>query len=85
MQHKSQGEIMYPPLAFGFGSPTELFVIFLVLLPTVFWIVELIDVIRRRFPDPSLKIVWVLVVIFTHFLGALIYYVIGRKQGTLAA
>jgi hypothetical protein len=76
---------MYPSLAFGFGSPVDLFIIFLVLLPSVFWIVELIDVLRRSFPEPSFKIVWVLVVVFTHFIGALIYYFVGRKQGTLLA
>ena len=76
---------MYPIFAFGFGSPVDLFVIFLVLLPSVFWLVELIDVLRRRFSDPSIKIVWVLVVIFTHFVGALIYYFAGRRQGTIAA
>ena len=76
---------MSPSLAFGFGSPVDLFVIFLLLLPTIFWLVELIDVVRRRFPDPAIKIVWVLVVIFTHFIGALIYYFVGRRQGTLTA
>jgi hypothetical protein len=76
---------MYTSLAFGFGSPADLFIIFLVLLPSVFWLVELIDVLRRSFPEPSVKIVWVLVVIFTHFIGALIYYFVGRKQGTLLA
>ena len=76
---------MYPTLAFGFGSPVDLFIIALVLLPSILWLVELIDVVRRRFPDPATKIVWVLVVIFTHFVGALVYYFVGRKQGTLAA
>lgn len=73
------------PLAFGFGSPVDLFLIALVLLPTLFWLVELVDVLRRRFPNPTVKLIWVLVVIFTHFVGALVYYIVGRKQGTLAA
>ena len=76
---------MYPTLAFGFGSLADLFILALVLLPSIFWLVELIDVVRRRFPDPTVKIVWVLVVIFTHFVGALVYYFVGRRQGTLAA
>ena len=46
------------PLAFGFGSPVDLFIVALVLLPSLFW-----------------------VVIFTHFVGALVYYLVGRKQG----
>ncbi len=75
---------MYPVLAFGFGSPVDLFVIVLVLLPSIFWLMQLIDVLRRQFPEPNNKIIWVLVVLFTHFIGALIYYFVGRKQGTLA-
>ena len=47
------------------------------LLTTVFWLWMLIDAILspRRGAE---KIVWVLVVLFLHFLGALVYYFIGR-------
>ena len=50
---------------------------------SVFWIIELIDVIRREFPDPNTKILWLLVILFTHTLGAIIYYFAGKPQGTL--
>ena len=76
---------MYPVLAFGFGSPVDLFVIVLLLLPSIFWLIQLIDVLRRHFPEPNNKIIWVLVILFTHLIGALVYYCVGRKQGTLAA
>ena len=64
---------------------------FFVLLPlailfiawNVFWIIELIDVARREFPDPNTKILWVLVILFTHTIGAIIYYFAGKPQGTL--
>ena len=69
------------PLAFGFGSPVDLFMIAFVLLPSVFWVVMLVDVVQRRFADSTTKLIWVLVVISTHFVGALVYYVVGRKQG----
>lgn len=73
------------PLAFGFGSPVDLFILALVLLPALFWVVMLVDVVQRRFADPTTKLIWVLVVIFTHFVGALVYYVVGRKQGVAPA
>jgi len=76
---------MYPVYAFGFGTPVDVFVIVFILLPTIFWLTQFIDVLRRHFPEPNTKIIWVLVVIFTHFIGALVYYFVGRKQGTLAA
>ena len=50
---------------------------------TVFWIVEIVDVLRREFRDSTLKIVWLLVVVLLHGLGALIYYFVGKPQGRL--
>ena len=76
-----------PFLAFGFGGPFDLlillFVFLIVALPTIFWIAEIVDVLRRDFYEPSNKLVWALVVILLHFLGAAIYYFVGKKQGTL--
>jgi len=76
------------PLAFGFGSPADLFLLFVIgflifVLPTVFWIMEIVDVLKRDFYEPNNKIVWVLVVILLHFLGSVIYYFVGKRQGTL--
>jgi formate hydrogenlyase subunit 3/multisubunit Na+/H+ antiporter MnhD subunit len=59
------------------------FFILLGLASFVFWIVELIDVARREFRDSSTKTIWLLVVIFAHGLGALIYYFAGKPQGWL--
>lgn len=53
------------------------------LVGTIFWIVMLVDAIRREFRDSNLKIVWVLVLVFTHLLGALIYFFAGRSMGRL--
>ena len=53
------------------------------LIATVFWIAELIDVARREFPQPVMKVVWLLILIFSHGIGALLYWLIGRKQGYL--
>lgn len=76
-----------PPLALGLGAPQDItilvLVLFLVALPTVFWIIELVDAARRQFSEPNLKIVWLLVIFFAHILGALIYYFVGKKQGIL--
>lgn len=50
---------------------------------TIFWIVELIDVVRREFPDTNIKVIWVLVILLGHFIGSLVYYFVGRQQGQL--
>lgn len=59
------------------------FVIVLGLASFVFWIVEIIDVARREFRDPSAKVIWLLVVVFLHGIGALIYYFAGKPTGWL--
>lgn len=73
------------PLAFGFGNPVELGILMVLFVPLVFWIVELVDVTRREFPQPNLKIMWLLIIIFTYAIGALIYYFIGKRQGVLSS
>ena len=52
----------------------------LLLLPTLFWIAMLVDVIRRPFANSNDKLIWVLVIVLTHFAGALVYFFVGRKQ-----
>lgn len=59
------------------------FFILLALASFVFWVVEIIDVARREFPQPNTKTVWLLVVIFGHGLGAVIYYFAGKPAGWL--
>ena len=49
----------------------------------VFWIWALIDAIRNPSLNDTERIVWVLVIVLTSWLGALIYYLVGRT-GTAA-
>jgi hypothetical protein len=56
-----------------------LFVCSLGLLLTAFWIWMLVDCIKNERLGDNERIVWVLVVVFTHWLGALIYFFAGRK------
>jgi len=46
----------------------------------VLWIWMLIDVLKRDFKEENEKIIWVLVVILTHWIGALIYYFTIKKK-----
>jgi hypothetical protein len=64
----------------GFGILLFLFFIVLGLLALVFWIWMLIDAIQNPRLDGTEKIVWVLVIIFVNWLGALIYYLVGRRR-----
>ena len=52
------------------------------LLGTVFWIWMIVDcVIMER--SSNEKVIWILILIFTHVLGALIYFFV-RKRGRVA-
>ena len=53
-----------------------LITVFLGIIPTI---VALIDILRNEFSGNN-KIVWLLVVLLGSFLGALLYFIIGRKQ-----
>ena len=51
----------------------------------VLWIWMLVDCISReesRFPNYSenIKIIWILVLVFTGFIGAIIYYFMVKRQ-----
>jgi len=50
------------------------------LLLFVFWIWMLIDAIKNPALSNTEKIVWVLVILFLHFLGAVIYFFAGRRR-----
>jgi phosphotransferase system glucose/maltose/N-acetylglucosamine-specific IIC component len=42
-------------------------------------IIALIDILKSKFEENN-KIVWLLVVLFLHLIGAILYFTIGRKQ-----
>ena len=54
-------------LAFGLGG-------------TVFWVWMLIDCASKESNDGNDKLVWVLIIIFTHWIGALIYLLVRRPK-----
>jgi len=45
----------------------------------IFWIWALINAITNPRLGGGEKVAWVLVIIFLHFLGALVYVLVGRK------
>ena len=65
---------------------TELFVIlFIILIPLslVFWIIAILDLIKRQFNDQSIKIIWALVILLVPFFGSMLYFFVGKKSGVL--
>ena len=50
------------------------------LLGTAFWIWMLIDCAMNEPSDGNDKLVWILVILFAHLLGALIYFFVPRPK-----
>lgn len=51
-------------------------------LGLILFIWALLDVLKRDFPNPNDKIIWILVIVLLGVIGPIIYLVAGRKKGT---
>lgn len=49
-------------------------------LSSIFWVWMLIDCLIKESNEGSNKIAWILVILFTHLIGALVYYLVRRPQ-----
>ena len=47
---------------------------------TILWVWMLIDCATKEPSEGNDKIIWMLVILFTHLIGALIYYFVRRPQ-----
>ena len=57
-----------------------LFLLPLVLALFVFWIWMLISAVQNKGLTEGEKIAWVLVIVFLHWLGALLYFFVGHPK-----
>jgi len=57
-------------------GPWQIMIILLLLLIPLF---ALIDVLRNEFKGNE-KLIWILVILFSSFVGAILYFIIGTKQ-----
>ena len=58
------------------------FMVILGLAALAVWIWALVDAIQNPALDSTMRIVWVLVIIFTQIIGAIIYLAVGRSRRT---
>jgi hypothetical protein len=67
----------------GLGLP-EVLLLFVVLgigvLGSAFWIWMLIDCVTKESSEGNDRLVWVIIVVFTHIIGAAIYFFVRRPQ-----
>ena len=62
-----------------------LFLAPLALLAFAFWIWMLVHAITNNGLTDFEKLIWVIVILFTHFIGAVIYFFVGRPKRTTAS
>jgi hypothetical protein len=46
----------------------------------VFWIWMLVDCATKEPSQGNDKIIWILIIVFTHWIGALIYFLVRRPE-----
>ena len=56
------------------------FVLFIILLPSVLWIFAIIDILKSNFKDSTNKIIWVLIVLLLPVLGSILYFIFAGQQ-----
>jgi cellulose synthase/poly-beta-1,6-N-acetylglucosamine synthase-like glycosyltransferase len=66
-------------LAVALTICTILFVALFVIAMTIFWIWSVIDMMQQQQLDSTMKLVWILVLLFTGALGATLYYFMRPK------
>ena len=62
-----------------------LFLAPLALLAFAFWIWMLVHAITNNGLTDIEKLIWVIVILFTHFIGAAIYFFVGRPKRRMAS
>lgn len=67
-------------LSILFSSFVFLIIMVFALGTTVFWVWMLIECLTKEPSDGNDKLIWAIVILFTHFIGALIYYLARRPE-----
>ena len=64
----------------GLGEIFILLVAVVGLAASVFWVWMIIECATKEPAEGNDKLVWVLIIVFTHWVGATIYYFVRRPQ-----
>lgn len=62
------------------GYPINVLMAIIFALLFGFWLWVLVDCATKEPSQDNDKLVWVIIIVFTHFIGALLYYIIRRPK-----
>ncbi len=68
--------ILFWPFAAAFTGAW----IILGILFIAFWIWMIVDCAKRKFKNDLEKIIWILVIIFAHWIGSIVYFIVIRMN-----
>lgn len=71
--------------AVALGSGVMIVAVVFGILSVIVWIWALVHAIQNPALDGTMRIVWVLVIVFTGILGAAIYLLVGRSRTAAGA
>ena len=63
----------------GIG-PVEWFIVLVALLGSVVWIWALVDCLLHETAQGNAKLIWIIVIVFTHVVGAILYFLLRRSH-----
>ena len=66
--------------SFGLGEIFFLLLAVVGIAASVFWVVMIIECATKEPAEGNDKLIWILIIVFTHWIGALIYYFVRRPQ-----
>jgi len=64
----------------GFPELLILLMVFVAIAGTGLWIWMLVDCATKEPDTGNNKVVWILIIVFAHFIGALIYLIVRRPK-----
>jgi hypothetical protein len=70
-------------MGIGFGELFVLAFLLIGILGTAFWIWMIVDCATKD-KDPE-RVIWIIVIVFTHFIGAVLYFLVRRPSRPVPA
>ncbi|MDB5197096.1 MAG: hypothetical protein JWP88_1467 [Flaviaesturariibacter sp.] len=55
-------------------------IVWSIIIPFTFLVLALIDILRNHFKGQNEKLIWILAVVFFPVIGAILYFIIGRRN-----
>lgn len=52
----------------------------LIILTAILWIWALVDILRSRFENPAIQLLWIILIFIFPILGSIVYFQFGKRS-----